>query len=188
MGLFDKLLDKGARALGDMVSDKISDVVNGDNEVGETLRSMKSAVSSFTGSNEGDSWEEVGSHRDRQSTGFYGEERSFDEKLRTILQNAGNYELRESISPDELEQEFGREIYERKGYYCQPDNITYGIYKDGRRVLLIRLWQEQRLYRHRANRQIKDFCFTYGIKILDFFDHLPNEEDYMEDRIRQYLI
>ena len=51
MGLFDKLLDRGAKALGDAVSDKLSDVVNGDNEIGETFRSVKSAVSSATALN-----------------------------------------------------------------------------------------------------------------------------------------
>ena len=32
MGFLDKLLNKGAQALGDVVSDKLSEVVHGDNE------------------------------------------------------------------------------------------------------------------------------------------------------------
>lgn len=190
MGLFDKLLDRGAKALGDAVSDKLSDVVNGDNEIGETFRSVKSAVSSATGLNEQDTWEEPGSHR-----GMFGHGRksrvpkkSFEEKLQDILQNAGNYELRKSIPLDELEQEFGREIYARGGCYCKPENITYGIYQGGNRVLMIRLWWDYAVYSRVANRQIKQYCDANGVRMLDFFEYLPNEEDYMERRIREQLV
>lgn len=190
MGLFDKLLDRGAKALGDAVSDKLSDVVNGDNEIGETFRSVKSAVSSVTGLNEQDTWEEPGSRR-----GMSGHrkksripEKSFEEKLQDILQNAGNYELRKTISPDELEQEFGREIYARGGCYCKPESITYGIYKGGNRVLMIRLWWDYSMYSRVANRQIKEYCDANGVKMLDFFEYLPNEKDYMEQRIREQLV
>lgn len=190
MGLFDKLLDRGAKALGDAVSDKLSDVVNGDNEIGETFRSVKSAVSSATALNEQDTWEEPGSHR-----GMFGHGRksrvpkkSFEEKLQDILQNAGNYELRKSIPLDELEQEFGREIYARGSCYCKPENITYGIYQGGNRVLMIRLWWDYAVYSRVANRQIKQYCDANGVRMLDFFEYLPNEEDYMERRIREQLV
>lgn len=190
MGLFDKLLDKGAKALGDMVSDKLSDVVNGDNEIGETFRSVKSAVSSVTGANEQDTWEEPGSRRggSGHSKKAYATEKSFEEKLRTIIQNAGNYEIKEDISPDELEQEYGREIYTRGSCYCEPENISYGIYQSGNRVLMIRLWCDYQEYNHMANRQIKDFCDANGVKMLDFFEYLPNEEDYMDQRIREQIV
>lgn len=188
MGLFDKLLDKGAKALGDMVSDKISDVVNSDSEIGDTLRGVKSVVSSITG--EEDSWEEAGSHSSAggRQTGIHEKEKSFKEKLQTILQNAGNYELREGITPDELEQEFGREIYSRGGCYCKPENVSYGIYQGGNRVLMIRLWWDYSMYSRVANRQIKEYCDANGVKMLDFFEYLPNKEDYMDQRIREQLL
>ncbi|MGN0154429.1 MAG: hypothetical protein ACI4A3_08245 [Lachnospiraceae bacterium] len=187
MGLLDKLFDKGAKALGDIVSDKVSDVLNGDNEIGETFRSAKSAVSSFTDSKVHDTWEEAGSHREKAAKSRVPE-KSFEEKLQTILENAGNYELRKTISPDELEQEFGREIYTRGGCYCKPEGITYGIYQGGNRILMIRLWLDYGMYSRKANRQIKDFCDANGVKMLDFFEYLPNEEDYMEQRIRENLV
>lgn len=139
MGLLDKLFDKGAKALGDMVSDKMSDVLNGENELGEAYRNAKSAVSSFTDSKEHDTWEEAGSHRGKTPKSRVPE-KNFEEKLQTILEKAGNYELRKAISPDELEQEFGRDLYTRGGCYCRPESITYGIYQGGNRVLMIRLW------------------------------------------------
>lgn len=142
MGLLNKLLNRGAKTLYDMVSDS-----------GETL-----------------------------------EEKSFEEKLQVILQNAGDYQLQRDILPDTLEQEFGREIYTRGGNRCLPDKFTYGIYKGSDRILIIRLWGWYSDYDRVANRQIKAFCDANRVKMLDFFDYMPNEEDYMEQRIREQLI
>ena len=193
MGLLDKLLNKGAKALGDMVSDKISDVVNGDNELGETLRNVKSTVSSISDSSEHDTWEEAGSRIEQasqpeRSSQMYEEDKSFDEKLRLILQNAGRYELREYISPDTLEKEFGQKIYTRGGGRYEPEDITYGIYQGGNRVLFIRFWDSYCEYARVANREIKSFCDANNVKMLDFFEYLPNEEDYMDQRIREQLV
>jgi hypothetical protein len=121
------------------------------------------------------------------SSTTYEKTKNFDEKLQTILQNAGSYELHRNISPEELEQEFGQEIYTRGGGRCEPENITYGIYQGDTRILMIRRWEQYADYCHKANRQIKDYCDTNGVKILDFFDYLPNREDYMEQRIRNEL-
>lgn len=116
----------------------------------------------------------------------YVPEKSFEEKVQTALQKAGDYELRRNIFPEDLEQEFGKEIYSRKG--CKrPENITYGVYQDGNRILLIRLWMDYGLYNRQANRQIKEFCDKNHVKMLDFFAYLPNEESYMDQRIRASL-
>lgn len=202
MGLFDKLLDRGAKAIGDMVSDKVSEVVNGDNQLGDTLRNVKSAVSSVTGQE--DTWEEAGSHRNSNAVKTAGtqknqyqeerfneedfERKTFEEKLLAILENEGGYELRKNISPAELEQEYGKEIYDRNVCHLYPENITYGIYQNGSRVLLIRLWEEYTTYNHAANRQVKSFCDSNGVKLLDFFEYLPNRMNYMEQRIREQLV
>ena len=42
-------------------------------------------------------------------------------------------------------------------------------------------------YDHTANRQIKKFCDQNGVKMLDFFNYLPNDYDYMEQRIRNTI-
>ena len=52
MGFLDKLLNKGAQALGDVVSDKLSEVVHGDNEIGDAVRSVTSAVAMTPGEEE----------------------------------------------------------------------------------------------------------------------------------------
>ncbi len=122
-----------------------------------------------------------------QNKVFREPKKRFEEKLQIILQNAGNYELRKIVSPDELEQEFGQQIYSRNGC-CRPESITYGIYQDGNRILLIRLWKDYSFYNRKANRQIKQYCDANGVRMLDFFEYLPNEEDYMEQRIREQLV
>ena len=189
MGLLDRLINKGARALGDAMADKLVDTLKGDNEVGDAFRSMKSAVTEIAEAtvNEVQHTMQANSQNDTEGDAPVVE-KSFEEKLQTILENAGNYEVRKNISPDELETEYGQQIYIRGGCYSAPELITYGIYRDGYRVLYVRLWDTYREYNHAANRQIKQFCDGNGIKMLDFFDYLPNEEGYMDQRIREQLV
>lgn len=189
MGLLDRLINKGARAIGDAMADKLVDTLKGDNEIGDAFRSVKSAVTEIaeTTVNEVQHTMQANSQNDTE-TYAPAREQSFEEKLQAILENAGNYEVRKNISPDELEMECGQQIYIRGGCYSAPELITYGIYRDGYRVLYVRLWDTYREYNHAANRQIKQFCDGNGIKMLDFFDYLPNEENYMDQRIREQLV
>lgn len=156
MGFLDKLLNKGAQALGDVVSDKL-----------------------YAGGN--DTWGERTQEQDY---------RSFDDKLTKVVKEAGDYEIRRRVTLRELEQEFGEDIYVhgRSRCYCEPDDISYGIYQDGRRVLLIRLWDDYVQYNHAANREVWSYCNDHQVKILDFYDYLPNEEGYMAERIRKELV
>ncbi len=181
MGFLDKLLNKGAQALGDVVSDKLSEVVHGDNEIGDAVRSVTSVVSSITNAGGNDTW---GGRTQEQDY------RSFDEKLTKVVKEAGDYEIRRRVTLRELEQELGEDIYvhDRSRCYCEPDDISYGIYQDGRRVLLIRLWDDYVQYNHAANREVWTYCNDHQVKILDFYDYLPNEEGYMTDRIRKELV
>ncbi len=180
MGFLDKLINRGAQALGDVVSDKLSGVVHGDNEIGDAVRSVTSAVSSMTNTGSNDTW--------GGRTEAY-DNRSFEEKLTQVIGEAGNYEIRQNIALAQLEQEFGEDMYVhgRSNCYCKPDDISYGIYQDGKRVLLIRLWPYYELYNHAANREVWKYCREHQIRILDFYDYLPNEESYMADRIRREL-
>ena len=166
MGLFGSLF----KAVGNAVSDAVSDAVSG------TVSDAVSNVISDAIPNSAASAQ----HSDYDY-------RSFDQKLQAILPNLGNYEVRRNVSPDELEQEAGREIYIRGGCYSKPENLSYVLYKDGQCALIINLWYTYEIYKHMANRQIKDYCGSIGIKVLDFFDYLPNEANYMEDRIRTQL-
>ena len=110
----------------------------------------------------------------------------FKDKLTEIVSGLG-YSIETNISPAVIESFAGREIYTRGGNYAAPDHISYGIVSNGATVLYIRLWRDYSVYDHAANRQIKVYCDRNGIKMLDFFDYLPNETDYMTDRIKKTL-
>ena len=63
--------------------------------------------------------------------------------------------------------------------------FTYVISKDGERKGFVNLWDTYESYKHTANRELKNYCDSNGIKMVDFFEYLPNEYGYMEERIRR---
>lgn len=164
MGLFDKLLKSGVAAVASKAAEAAMDVVN-------------------------DAIKAAGQESDSKTTLTQSAQEggSFDAKLASVLKKIGEYEVRKDISPDILEQESGAQIYTRGGCYCKPNNFTYSLYQDGKRVLIINLWDFYQDYKHFANREIREYCAGNGIKMLDFFDYLPNEIGYMEQRISEAL-
>lgn len=181
MGLFDKILKSGLRAVGNAVADTVVD-------------SLKEAYSEVTNSETTSTTKTSTASVAKTGTAPVSkraseiDDRSFDQKMQVILENAGRYEVRKNISPDELEQEAGRQLYPRSGCYASPENITYALYKDGQRILIINLWETYEIYKHKANREIRSYCDNNNIRVLDFFEYLPNEMTYMEDRIRAALV
>ena len=155
MGLFDRLLNHTAKALGNAMLDAVQEAAAGN----RTQNNSAPAAVDY---------------------------RSFEQKLTDILQSAGSYELRKKISIDELEQQYGQ-IWNRKRRYALPEAISYAVCVNGAPVLYIRLWNDYGCYSRVANREIKQFCDTYGVKMLDFFDYLPNRADYMAERITANL-
>ncbi len=185
MGMFDRLLKRGLRAVenavGDVITETITDTIKG--ALGDSDQSVKTSSTRTQTRTTSTS-----SPKTTTATSYVEEdERSFDEKLTTVINSIGNYEIRKNISPDVLEQEAGKEIYVRGGCYALPQNLTYAIYKDGKRVLFINLWEFYTDYKRLANRKIKEHCDKNGIILLEFFDYMPNEVTYMEDRIRKAL-
>lgn len=158
MGFLSNLLGKKtAQVLTDLVKDAVSDALS-DN--GSTFSGSTSAAS---------------------------DNRSFDQKLRSILQNAGVYNIKCNLPAEELEVSVGQTIYTRGSGYRAPEAITYAVYAEGRPTLYIRLWSDYNRYRHTANRQVKQFCDANQIPMLDFFDYMPNEAGYMSGRLMPYL-
>lgn len=166
MGFLDRLLKNATtQALTNIVKDALSD----DNA--NTQSAYSAQGSSSVGAN------------------TFHSNKSFHEKLNGILLYEGNTcEMRQSIPAEELEAQFAQSIFTRSGGRCAPNAISYGIYKNGAPVLYIRLWDSYADYNHTANRQVKAFCDSRGIKMLDFFNYLPNEESYMAERIRTNLV
>lgn len=183
MGLFDNLLKSGARAVTNKVvgavagavSDALSDVLDGMDAPKSTTSTTSTTANTTTNASVA------------RST-VVEDDRSFDAKFRDVMDKLGTYEIRTNIHPDELEQEAGVQIYTRSGCYAKPDEFSYVLYKDGQRVLIVNLWWGYEVYKHAANREIRKYCDNRGIKVLDFFEYLPNEVDYMEERIRAALV
>ena len=112
---------------------------------------------------------------------------TFDEKLKGIVEKLG-YNLLQDISIADFENKAGQEIYTRRKGCCDPRNISYAICEGGKEILYIRYWEKyNNEYSRVANREVKAYCDSNGIKMLDFFDRLPNEEDYMSTRIQNTL-
>ena len=167
MGFFDKLLKNGLKAIGDAVSDAVSDTLKENFGVGSKEAEPEKVV--------------------KHSEKTIAEEKSFEQKLNEVLANIGSYDIRKSVSPDELENEAGKSIYTRGGCYALPEAFSYAVYREDTRVAYINNWETYEIYKHYANREIKSYCENNGIKVIDFFDYLPNEIGYMEDRLRGLL-
>ena len=168
MGLFDKLVEKGLKAVKEAVTDVVSDVVT------DTL-----------GTGWGQSDKEQPVRKPAPAVSRPMDNRSFDMKFTQIVNGMEGYEVRKGFSPDALEAEAGRQLYTRGGCFAKPAELTYVVLKDGERKGFVNLWTTYENYKHTANRELKDYCDNNGIKMVDFFEYLPNEYGYMEERIRR---
>lgn len=202
MGLFDSLLNAGKKALNDAAAKEIADKL--DDTLGGVMKNIPSAASGLdtdTFGKEASSYNKPvnKSYSENQEAGSTAadsqgltanktvDKRPFDAKLREITAKTGLDIETRSVSPDELEKQFGQSIYTRSGCYALPDKISYKLVANSGQVLYIRLWSSYAKYNHAANRQIKEFCDSNGVKMLDFFEYMPNEFDYMEQRIQNTL-
>lgn len=156
MGLLDALLNMGKKALKDTADD-------------------------FSG-NAAYSYDNSNSAED--DNGEYDESASFDEKLKGVVDELTGITVEKNINPDIFEQQSGQTIYARGGNRCAPDWISYKLTKENGQILYIRFWDYYETYDHVANRQIRAYCDAHGIRLLDFFDHLPNRYGYMKKRIQ----
>ena len=205
MGLFDSLLNAGKKALNDAATKEIADKL--DDTLGSVMKGISSAASgldSDTFGKEAASYnnktkesENENSHDNYpysydNSTEYdeeenYDDSGSFDEKLSGILVEIGSVNVERYIEPDVFEQQYGQTVYTRGGCYALPDRISYKLTGEGGKVLYIRLWDDYNRYNHIANRQIKTFCNNNGIKMIDFFNYMPNRYSYMKKRIQDNL-
>jgi hypothetical protein len=86
------------------------------------------------------------------------------------------YELRKNIPSTEM--------------YAPQDAVaySYGIYNNGYPVLFINIIVDRNDYRTRRYRLAKKASEDNGVPHLNFFCHLPNEKEYISNRIRSTLI
>lgn len=122
-------------------------------------------------------------HLDEQAA---ADARPFDVKFREVVAAYQGCQVDQNIPPDFLEAQAGRQIYQRGGNRCLPDPFTYVITYNGKSVY-VRFWKRYEDYDHVANRAIRMHCDLNGIKVLDFFDRLPNGVNYIRMRIDEAL-
>lgn len=202
MGLLDRILKVGARAAERAVSRAVNDTVyeTVDRTVRGGIDKAKDALGVPTTTTRTSAPVQKSSSvkatpstpvstpaKARTSIKYENDGREFSQKLPEVMSKIGDFEIREKISPAELEAKAGRELYQRGGYYRKPENIAYGIYKDGQCVLYINTWWSYNIYKRAANRALKNYCDQSDIPMLEFFEYLPNSVDYMEERIRKAI-
>ena len=117
---------------------------------------------------------------------YESDTRAFDDKLKEILAEIAGVQVSEFVPVDEIEMQAGKNIYTRGGGRCAPEAFSYKLSAGGRTVY-IRLWKYYGVYNHSANREVKEYCDKNGIKVLDFFEYLPNGTGYMRERITSAL-
>ena len=185
MGFLDNLFNKGSKAVDNAVKDSglageakklFSDL---ENEATRAFNQTVNEVQKATGSTSDNGVDSV------PAGSCSGDD--FEDKVQAAIATDGTYELEKDLSISQLENELGREVYTRKNGTASPDNISFVIRSEGNPVLYIRYWKAYQKYNHAANREIKGFCDNNGIKMLDFFAYLPNEDGYVADRIQSAL-
>lgn len=192
MGFLDNLFKTGLkaaeravnRAVNDAVYDNVHNTVDkglrgGFNKAEEAVTKHSASVTSAPVANT--------SSAVTHSVEDSYDDRPFAQKLPDVLKKIGDFQIQENISPDVIEQEAGFQLYKRGGCYRLPKDISYAIYKDGQRVLFINVYDSYQIYTHMANRKIKDYCDQNGTPMMDFFEYMPNELGYMEERIRKAI-
>ena len=166
MGLFDSIM-KLAQTVSDTVSEVTSDGFSARQELVQDAAQRNLPQDAET---------------QRLEAQAQADARPFDEKLQEVVMALGGSAVVPDISPDLLEARIGRQLYPRGGKYRLPQDFTYAVVLNGR-TIYIRLWKTYQEYNHIANRNIRSFCDSNGIKVLDFFEYLPNGVGYMKQRI-----
>lgn len=191
MGFLDNLFKTGLKAAERAVNRAVNDAVydNVHNTVDKGLRGglnqAKEAISKPSASTSAAPVQKTNTVATTKENA--SDDRPFAQKLPDVLKKIGDFQIQENISPDVIEQEAGFELYKRGGCYRLPKDISYAIYKDGQRVLFINVYDSYQVYTHMANRKIKDYCDQNGTPMMDFFEYMPNELGYMEERIRKAI-
>lgn len=98
----------------------------------------------------------------------------YDTLRHIITTEFSTYELRENIPV----AEFG---------LSEDIFYTFGMYQNGTSVLMINVYADRNQYRLKRYRLAKEVAENRGVKHLNFFTHLPNERDYIVNRLRENL-
>lgn len=187
MGFLQRFLMKEAGNLADKVLEK----ANQKNSSASSYNSGNNRNSSGSSNN---SYRSSSSYRGRRNTyGEYDEssnsldDASFDRKIEEAVSQMPSCSLKEKMSIDDFEKALGCQIYTRGRSQNTPADIDYVVSKNGTDILYIRLWSTYNEYCRVSNREITDYCKNNGIKMVDFFEYLPNRYNYIKSRIEKTI-
>ena len=106
---------------------------------------------------------------------------------------ANNFEKQRKEHPffaDVIREEFS--VYQMKEY-IKPEELggigkpyNFGLYKNERLTATIMLTEHNRT-NNAAFKNAKQACKNAGVPFINFFLHMPNERNYVIDRIKSFL-
>ncbi len=181
MGFFDTLFG-ALKEAGDAVQGVVNDVQNStqNQQYAQNVQNVPNAQNVQNG------WQGGAPSTSQLEQQYRNDSRSFDEKFNEIMRAYPDVSVDREIPAEAFEQQAGCMVFARGGNRCLPDPISYRLRRGGREYY-IRLWKRYEKYDHAANRQIRAFCDSKGIPMLDFFEYLPNGFEYMRGRIAGML-
>ncbi len=206
MGFLQRFIMKEAGNLADKVLEKAAKNNSSSGSYNSGYNNSNAGSYNSNHSSSNDNWNSSGSSGSRNSSGSskdslkpsrsgarFSEEKSeyddfdFDMKIKKAVEDISGCELKGKISGEEFEKRMGCQVYKRGNSHAAPSDISYVVAKDGEDVLYIRFWYGYTPYDRSANREIRKYCELNGVKLLDFFDNLPNRYYYIKDRIEKTI-
>ncbi|MBQ6696138.1 MAG: hypothetical protein IJN16_05485 [Lachnospiraceae bacterium] len=171
MGLFDALLNKGAKMLKQAATEAME---NAAEEIFSGLKETGGSTASASTSRTSTSQE--GTSRVNTPSGYEAlEGEMVDDKLRSILaKEFAQYEVKEQVSPTTLGG---------TGKFLPYD---FGIYENGVPKLFIMVVYNNTCA-HRDYRWSKEEAARAGVPMINFVYAFENKIDYIINRLHQYL-
>ena len=192
MGLLDKIISEGAKAVKDAVSEenkeKASEFLGSlKGKLEEQAGDFKKAVDDFkaeveketgvpfSGLSSGSSGDSTGSSYIPEDYDPYDDPKTCREKiLEVIADEFPKYEVRENVSPAEI------------GGTGKFMNYSIVVY-DGAAPKLFIMIIGKTTTTHREYRWSRQEAEKRGYTFLNFVEHYPNTPEYIKDRLHKYL-
>ncbi len=172
MGLFDRLIREGAKAITKVATEAIEsvgdDIVRGIDSLTEMVENAGETPATIVEPAESKAYD--------VPVGYAGlEEEDVDKKLRAVLaKEFPQYEVREQVSPTTL------------GGTGKFRPYDFGIYENGAPRLFIMVVYGNTCAQ-REYRWSKEQAESAGVTMINFVYAFENRIDYMIDRLHQYL-
>lgn len=107
----------------------------------------------------------------------YGGVESLRKRLEAVIENEySDYELRREIPALQIGAEPGAR------------NYSYGLYQNGRPKAFMMILENRNHYRKREVVLAREAALASKIPYMNFMSHLPNETDYISNRLKENIL